>query len=468
MDKTKSLKPLNFNKEVLRLNNLSNDKKIVEFKKYYAKCQEIENSFKIQMENDIITLNEVREKREKMTKSLEKLVLEIHTSNINQGKGKDTRWFTPIMKGGKRVIIKKNTYEEIIDELIEFYGVGKEKITLKSLYPHWIRKMLSQGASSSYIRKLDFEWRKFYQNDKIVERELKSLSVNEIRNWLSIRLTQYEMKSKAFYNMQTIFKQIFEYAYEEELIEKNPFDKISFPKKKYFKGESNKQRQVEGLKCEVFNEKDIKKIKEIALKDFLDNPHHSTSSASLGVLLLFCTGLRVGELVAIRTKNIYDDYIWIEEEEQRDYIISIDEKMQKVECTYNGTKVGKAKTSASFRKVDLTNEAKKIIEMIENSNRENGFKDEDFLFVNATQRMQENTILKRIYKFCDEVFIDKRSPHKVRKTFASILVNNGIMDISEVAQLLGHVSEQTLINHYLYSTKSSETRLERLEQSLAM
>ena len=106
--------------------------------------------------------------------------------------------------------------------------------------------------------------------------------------------------------------------------------------------------------------------------------------------------------------------------------------------------------------------------MVRNANRENSFKDEDFLFVNATQRMQENTILKRIYKFCDEAFIEKRSPHKVRKTFASILVNNGIMDISEVAQLLGHVSEQTLINHYLYPTKSNETRRERLEQALAM
>ena len=50
MDKTKSLKPLNFNKEVLRLNKLSNDKKIVEFKKYYAKCKEIENGFKLQID----------------------------------------------------------------------------------------------------------------------------------------------------------------------------------------------------------------------------------------------------------------------------------------------------------------------------------------------------------------------------------------------------------------------------------
>lgn len=67
------------------MNHLSNNKKIVEFRKYYEQCQEIENSFELQIENDIITLNEVREKRAKMKKSLEKLVLEIHTSPISQG-----------------------------------------------------------------------------------------------------------------------------------------------------------------------------------------------------------------------------------------------------------------------------------------------------------------------------------------------------------------------------------------------
>lgn len=49
-----------------------------------------------------------------------------------------------------------------------------------------------------------------------------------------------------------------------------------------------------------------------------------------------------------------------------------------------------------------------------------------------------------------------------------MLVNKGIMDISEVSSILGHVGEQTLINHYLYSTKSANTRLDRLEQSLAI
>ena len=74
----------------------------------------------------------------------------------------------------------------------------------------------------------------------------------------------------------------------------------------------------------------------------------------------------------------------------------------------------------------------------------------------------QNTILKRIYKFCDKAFIEKRSPYTIRKTFTSMLVNKGIMDVSEVSEILGHVDEQTLINHYLYLTKIANTRLEMI------
>ncbi|MCH5340744.1 MAG: tyrosine-type recombinase/integrase [Acetatifactor sp.] len=77
-----------------------------------------------------------------------------------------------------------------------------------------------------------------------------------------------------------------------------------------------------------------------------------------------------------------------------------------------------------------------------------------------------NTILKRLYRYCNEANLEKRSPHKIRKTFASRLVNSGAMDLSEVASIMGHVDEKTLISHYLYSTKSKDTRLERMEECL--
>lgn len=451
----------------LQLNRKRGTIALEEFKVLYQKSQYHLSNIEDEYKDNIISLDEARERKERMIKNLEESVLKIHTSKISQGKGDDKRWYTPVQrKGEKRVILKKPTYEELIKALVDFYGLEEKMYTLRSLYPTWLQYKLSMGATSSNIRRIDADWRKYYENDAIVDKELKSLTINTIRSWLATKINEYGMDSKKFYNMQTIFKQIYLYAYEEELIKNNPFDRISFPKKQYFKGEASKLRKLEQSKSQVFSEDEIRKIKELAMQDFLEHKHHSTSSAALGVLLLFQTGLRIGELVALREDCIFEDHLYVSCEEQRDYNIEIDMDTKKVSCVYNGTKVGLAKTDAAYRDVILTSEAKRIIEMVRENNRENGFETNGYLFVNARQRMQENTILKRLYRYCNEANLEKRSPHKIRKTFASRLVNSGAMDLSEVASLMGHVDEKTLISHYLYSTKSKDTRLERMEECL--
>lgn len=453
----------------LQLNRKRATITLEEYKAKYQKYQRLLSYIEEQYESEILTFDEAREKREKMKKNLEESVLKIHTSKISQGTKDDKRWYTPVQrKGEKRKIIKKHTYEEVIKELVVFYGLDEKKYTLRNLYPTWVKYKLSMGASSGYIRRIDADWREYYENDAIVDKELKSLTINTIRSWLATKLNDYEMGSKKFYNMQTIFKQIFQYAYDEEIIEKNPFDKISFSKKQYFKGETSKMKKLEQSKKQVFDEDEIRIIKDLAMRDFLEHKHHSTSSAALGVLLLFQTGLRVGELVGLREECIFDDHLYVSCEEQRDYNIEIDMDTKKVSCVYNGTKIGSAKTDAAYRDVPLTSEAKRIIEMVRENNRENGFETNGYLFVNARQRMQENTILKRLYKYCEEANLAKRSPHKIRKTFASSLVNGGMMDISEIASIMGHVNENTLICHYLFSTKSKDTRLARMEESLVV
>ena len=459
----------NANTTPLQLNRKRATISVEEFRQFYQNQQRLLSLINEGCANHIISFDEARDKREIMKKNLEEYVLKIHTSKISQGQRDDKRWHTTVRrKEGNRIILKKPTYEELIKALVDFYGLEEKKYTctLRSLYPTWTKYKLSMGATSSNIRRIDADWRKYYENDAIVDKELKSLTINTIRCWLASKISEYGMDSKKFYNMQTIFKQIFLYAYEEELIKNNPFDRISFPKKQYFKGEASKLRKLEQAKRQVFNEDEIRKIKELAMQDFLEHKHHSTSSAALGVLLLFQTGLRVGELVALREDCIFEDHLYVSCEEQRDYNIEIDMDTKKVSCVYNGTKVGLAKTDAAYRDVILTSEAKRIIEMVRENNRENGFETNGYLFVNAKQRMQENTILKRLYKYCDEANLERRSPHKVRKTFASSLINHGAMDLSEVASLMGHVDEKTLISHYLYSTRSKDTRLARMEECL--
>lgn len=65
-----------------------NNNKIVEFNKYVKKYEKISRSFEEQVEAEILTIDEVREKRKEMTKKLEKLVLEIHPYAFKQMTGK--------------------------------------------------------------------------------------------------------------------------------------------------------------------------------------------------------------------------------------------------------------------------------------------------------------------------------------------------------------------------------------------
>ena len=101
-------------------------------------------------------------------------------------------------------------------------------------------------------------------------------------------------------------------------------------------------------------------------------------TAYLGVALMFQTGLRVGELVVLKTSD-YDrakKTLHISKGETRTY--SRDEQG---ELQYVGALEGDPKKQASVRDIPLTDEGCGIIELLIRANDKNGQSDEDYLFV---------------------------------------------------------------------------------------
>ena len=47
-----------------------------------------------------------------------------------------------------------------------------------------------------------------------------------------------------------------------------------------------------------------------------------------------------------------------------------------------------------------------------------------------------------------------KTMHKIRKTYASTLLHNGV-NISIVKDMLGHADESTTLKHYIYNTEDS-------------
>lgn len=426
--------------------------KLVEFNEVAEKFEKISRNLDEQLEAEIISLDEVREKRKNMTKKLEKLVLEIHPYALKQMTGKDTRWYTSVKKEGEdRKIIKKNTYEELMDYLIEYYRLKEPKkiITLRTMYPVWRTYKKNCTKKSSSIARLETTWKSHYLNDPIIDVPLEEMTRNQITGWLNKKIIADGIsKKKAFYNMITIFKNVFIYCYREGLIEENTFLKADYRRdllEEYAKPCDESQ---------VFLEAEEDTLIELAMHHFMEN---TRCTAYLAIPILFQTGLRCGEIVAIETTD-YDKenmVLHISKSEFREY-----EETPEGKIKYKEMKVGDPKKLASVRNIPLTKEACVILDIIIEANKRNGQSDGNFIFVYNNKRIQTNTILDKLNDLCDEAGISRRSTHKIRKTTLSklldICLKEDIADISAIRELAGHVDESTLLKNYIFSRRKDE------------
>lgn len=58
---------------------------------------------------------------------------------------------------------------------------------------------------------------------------------------------------------------------------------------------------------------------------------------------------------------------------------------------------------------------------------------------------------------CNRLDIEYRSSHKLRKTFVSSLIDEGV-NINTVREVAGHAAEQTTMQYYCYDRKSKTER----------
>lgn len=88
------------------------------------------------------------------------------------------------------------------------------------------------------------------------------------------------------------------------------------------------------------------------IRRYNNNP---TSTALLAVIFAFETGVRVGELCALKVDDIHGDYIQIQRQEVQDF-----EKTDDFNMKFKGFKIVEyTKSDDGYRMIYLTNIAKK-------------------------------------------------------------------------------------------------------------
>lgn len=390
----------------------------------------------------------------------EEYYLSLHKYDIYEGK--DGKWYTYLpdktQKQGRRKL-KRTSETAIKQAVIGFYKEwekqekGKE-LTLRELYPIWIEWKGAHTRATASIRRFNCDWKKFYlPYPKLIDKPIIELTVTELDLWAHKMIKQHDMTKTCYYTMTILIRQMLDYAVDPlGIISENPFRQIKLQKKMLRKTvKKNDESQV-------FLLDETPRIIEAALQDFNNNP---LNTAPLTVPLGFLTGLRLGEMAAIKDSDIIGNVLYVQRMEEEVYDYSDLEHIRLIERTV----VDNAKTDAGIREVPLVPQALKLIEAIRASNQMNGWSNKEFLFLNNGKRMTTRTIKYRISKYCKQCDIMEKSFHKVRKTYISALIDSGI-NINEIRKVVGHTDERTTFSNYCYNRMGKQETAQLFENAL--
>lgn len=386
---------------------------------------------------------------DEMNKVQRQRMLKKHTAPITEGK--DGRYRTYIkLENGQRKMIAKTTREALEEALFDFYADKIEsnkakKITIESLYEEWCEWKVLHRAASSYMKRIDNDWKSYYQNDPIIKIPIKKLDKLTLDRFAHQLIEKTGRRRRAYYNASIIIRSILDLAVDKEIIEQNLYRKVRIDAKMVFDPEKKKSSETQ-----VYTPQELKALTELAWKDFEDGHNLIQKLAPLAVIFSFQTGLRRGETVALRYEDVEGDELCV----------------QRMYRFHDKTIVEFLKGHRDCRYVPLPKEAKRLIQTAKQYQQENGLPDTGYIFSVNDEPLSYYALGQLFNRYCDLIGTAPKSSHKARKTYISTLVDAGV-NINTVREIVAHASEKTTYNSYVFDRKPKDERLKLIENALS-
>ena len=350
--------------------------------------------------------------------------LKQHQYKIYQNK--DGRWVT-YLPGRKR--IQRKSREELEEVIVRYYKDSLPDPTIADIYKEWNdRRVKLSKIKPSTATRFDHDFEKFFAD--FGNRRIGSVAPNDISDFLEKQIAKYGLSRKAFANLKTLTKGVFKRAKKLGLF---PYSIEPVFADLDVSDSEFKPKVVDDSK-EIFYDDELELIQSYCRT-------HLDDVSSLGVLLMFVTGLRVGEVVALKATDILNGEIFVHRTE--------------TQFRLNGKNCFEVseypKTPAGVRRVIVPDSYLWLLEALKNGRT-------DYIFIGMHgKRMHTNQIRKRLYQICKTLDIPVRSPHKLRKTYGTILLDNHV-DSKVIEKQMGHTDISTTELHYHRDRKRTQQK----------
>jgi site-specific recombinase, phage integrase family len=297
-------------------------------------------------------------------------------------------------KQKRKIIGTYETRKEAQTELLGYLNnptlySGK---TFKDVKDLWYQGY-SKNISNVTLKTLNAQLKKLDEFDDV---KIKEIKLHTLQKFFDSMEVSYGTKSY----IKTLINMIFEFALKNEFIETN---RVKFI-------ELGKNEKV--IERKIFTADEIK-----ILFDNLDSDNRFVKKMTYGVLILIYTGLRVGEFINLKTKD--------------------------VDLDKNVIYITKSKTSSGIRKIPIS---EKIIKLFKKNIEDTK---EYFFFNKKGNKYLYYNFLTQFNKMLELLNLEKHTIHDTRHTFATLL-NNANANSTSIIKLIGHSDFKTTEEIYTH------------------
>ena len=323
-----------------------------------------------------------------------------------------------------------------MEKIINFNDMAKEFFIDK-------KYMIKNSTYQLYI----------YTYQTYLKERIGNINLSEINNRLIQNITNditfnLNLKKKTIENIITFLKQMVYYGIENNYIDTFIL-KIKIPPREQF---------LENNQIETFSNEEIEKIRELCNEEIDVFLHHfenkirfengklTKNNYALAILICSYTGLRIGEVCALKWSDIdlNQNIIVVNKNATRinNYIFKDGVKKLRTEVV-----ITTPKSKCSIRNIPINKKLKEQIIKIKQKLR--NVEGEYFLITNCKKCSEPRALRKYYTNILKENDIRYLKFHGLRHTFATQLIEKGI-DAKTVSKILGHSNVQITLNKYVH------------------
>lgn len=390
---------------------------------------------KYAIEAGIIDIAYVQEQLE-MKKREE--ILARHPYKVSQGKDGKWRTYLPSIEKGRR-LVKKTVKKDLEDEIVSYYKVNQTLLnsTFSSVFQNWVNFQKNEVVANT-IKKYQSDYQRFFYGTEFEEQNICDITEEDIKAFLTTTVREKHLTKKTLKSLYGYVKATMHSALVNRLIDQDPMRYITA--KQFFKWcvEIPKPAEERTVSDDNWD--------AICNRLKLDHTIKPNYIPPYAIELARLTGMRAGELAALKWDSIRSDYIIIDKSEKYD--------REKKEYYIDTTKNGKS------RVFPLTKEINNLLLEIKKIEMKYGYLCE-WVFSDENGRIHGRVISDCIRNKCIQIGISPISIHALRRTVNSKLRCNGV-SATVAASLLGHTPEVNEQN-YTYDITSLERKRQIIE-----